>query len=277
MVKVQKSGNCYSVYLPNDWIKDNKIEKGSELEVQASRENLVLTAQSNERTVKKSVLTLATNNPEIIIKFIKAGYIAGNDDLEIKTSLLSDEALMKISRLVKNLNLNMIQVSKYGFHLKASTSIDDLPLFTWEFIYKIINIIRMAVTGERKEVINEQANSIYYNKLVIQRTVYRYQQLLTNQRIKPFEANLHLIMAINFNKIVHYLTQVKDKKYLNTLLTFMEKLLNVYNYTYLKPLTELMVELKELKNEDNALKNKTYRLLSEVISTLTEYYMAENA
>lgn len=65
--KIQKSGNSFSLYLPQFIIKKAKIKKGSEVSVDFQDDKIIITPSKKTLTLKEMLKSVSKNNrPELI-------------------------------------------------------------------------------------------------------------------------------------------------------------------------------------------------------------------
>lgn len=103
-------GSTYIISLPSKWIKDNRLEKGSELTIEETNGNLFLSHGSQEKTeLVKKINVEGKVDLENFQRALTSIYISDFDTLMIKSSQYIDqqlrETVRKFSRLVMGVEI----------------------------------------------------------------------------------------------------------------------------------------------------------------------------
>lgn len=274
--KVQKSGKSYYLYLPQKWIDDNLLTKGSEVNVDPFLNNIVVSVSStNKNSVRKISLMINTLEPEIITDMISHLFVAGYDEFELKfQSELNEETVKLIKNTIKDLGLNMMDLTQRSVKLYMSMSVNDIRKFARDSIYKALNFIRMLTGKEKKALLEEVVTSLYSFMFITLRSLTRYQQGLCQLNIKPYETRFYNTLASDLPHLLIHLMDIKDDKYIAEVKKVFEKLLVIFD----KPDLTSIIELKRIilklypdktTDEESYHKTRVGRFLREIVHTFT--------
>jgi hypothetical protein len=283
MRKLQRSGELYFVSLPTPWIKNNNLKKGAELDVQTNDNVITIKPlSSSSKNYKKTSLKIKKAGSEAIKNIIMSLFVAGYDEFKLSFSEeLSNEQFLKIKKIITSLGLGIINLNKKEVKIDVNIEISDVKKFVHNLIYQSINFCRMTIEKENTDLLKEQFTYFYNQRYILVRTIYRYQQGLTNLEIKPYEANFYHNIGRHITHLIIHMSYLKDKKYLDNLLKILEKFLTEYDNPNLEKLTELndyienldVSEAEKVTNNENYRIRRVYRSLKDIISDYDELIM----
>lgn len=103
-------GSTYIISLPSKWIRENRLEKGSELTIDDANGNLILSHGDREKTeLVKQINVESKVDLENFQRVLTSAYISDFDSLVIKSSQYIDhklrETVKKFSRLVMGVEI----------------------------------------------------------------------------------------------------------------------------------------------------------------------------
>jgi hypothetical protein len=264
--------------MPNQWIADNGLGKGSEVTV--SSDNSCLIVNRNEIPKgKRATIAIGIATPKVLTTFITGLFTAGFDEFELKfEKKLTKDAYNKLKELIFNFGLNMIELTDDSVKLNVNISITDIKTFTRDYLYKLLNYTRMVLTKTDDEIVEEQLRSIYYNRYIMLRSIYRFQKGLSSSDLKNYESNFYYDLAMNLNRLAINIRRVNDSAYLEKVKNILEKFLLVYKSPEINSLKNLLSLVEEIEVEDwskNYGKRRVYRCLKDMIRCAVEVYFAK--
>jgi phosphate uptake regulator len=106
---IQISPSTSVVSLPSEWIKKNKLKKGSEINLEESENRIILSSKSRKSS-KECELDVAGLDRRLIWGYVDAAYIAGYDTIVIKTNY--SEHMEDFEKVTKFFPGMMIQEEK---------------------------------------------------------------------------------------------------------------------------------------------------------------------
>lgn len=82
--RLQKIGSSVLVSLPKEWVDANKLDKGTEVELEVNENNISITANKAERPSKEIVISYPLPHDENIVADITGAYLLGYDVIRIR-------------------------------------------------------------------------------------------------------------------------------------------------------------------------------------------------
>ncbi len=130
---IQLSPSTSVVSLPSKWVKMNKLEKGSELDVDEKENKIVISTQS-QKSEKEISIDITNLKDRLFWAYLDAAYIAGYDVINLHSE--DQKQLNLMSKVAKSFP-GMIVVEQR----KNSATLKDLAGENKEDIDKILNRI----------------------------------------------------------------------------------------------------------------------------------------
>ncbi len=277
--KVQLSGRSYYAYLPTEWIKNNRLNKGSELRFNFVGNKLIIEPSLTNKKVVSINLKVNEYDVKILRQMITGLFIAGFDEFTLELNKpLNNELFRNLKELTSNIGLNMIDINNNSIKLNTNLSVNNIHKFVHDVIYKALNTVRMILNNENKELINHQEISLYYSRFIILRSLNRHLLSLNKLDIKPFEINLLRILAINLNRMIIHLRKINDKSFIKNIKHLFEKILVNYDKPNITQLNKLFTLINELKidfvnNNEDYHKRRVTRCFEDIIIELINHYL----
>lgn len=148
---IKQANQAYTITLPIEWVRKNKIDKNSEVEVTESERSIIITNTGNVES--KSAKIDATDFQERnIYRHISALYAKGIDEIEIKSDKdISSEILKALSNTIGYALLckkeNVFQIKDIG-----GSNYSDLD----EIFKRVFQMILSFYDAAIKDIFNEQ-------------------------------------------------------------------------------------------------------------------------
>lgn len=257
--KIQQSGRSFYLYMPTQWISDNKLIKGSEVNVNSSIKSLTISPQCLDIRTKSISLPMNSDNPEIIAEMVTHLFVAGYDEFELKfNNKLKKDSYDKLKKLMRTLGLNMIDLSDKSIKFYINISIDDIIKFGRDLVYKALNFTRMLLINEGNELLDEFITSFRYAILILLRSVNKYQLGQLQLNIKSYEIRFYNTLAIELKSILIHLRVLKNKNYISLVKKIFERLLILFDNPKLDGLIELKQMIFDLPS-DEIIDEESYR------------------
>ncbi len=132
--------NSYVISLPKEWIEENKLGKGSDINLNKFGENLVISSESDIQNDSREIIINCENKDSNLIKrLILSYYISNYSTIIIKN--FSSMELNNIKKIITNLfAVEVFEESQNKIIIKDILNIADISLI--EIIRRTDNIIR---------------------------------------------------------------------------------------------------------------------------------------
>lgn len=150
---VKQGAATMMISLPSKWVKENKLEKGSEVEVLEEGNCIKILSKGKEDFVQKSKLNIDRLAP-LVNRTIMAEYIKGIDELEVNFS--EKGAARKLQKEILNelLGFEIVKQSNNYLLIKDITGTEKRGIF--EFVNRIFLILdsmaeELIMAIEKKE------------------------------------------------------------------------------------------------------------------------------
>lgn len=271
--KLQKSGRSFFIYLPNQWIEENTLLQGNDLNVNLNKDSIIVTPLKSSQKIRKTSLNINIDNPDILAKTVTNLFVAGYDEFELNLNKeLTKSSLEKLKELVNKLGLNMVDISSRQVKFYVNLSIDDLKRFTRDYIYKALNLMRMINEGGK--LVDELITSFFYYRFITQRSIIKQNKLT------PTEIQLYNTIAINLGRFLIHLKKLNDHEFLNKIKNIFEKILSVYDKPDFMKLVELRKDSEDIfeeepENNEEYHKTRISRFIKDIIDGITINYFAD--
>jgi antitoxin component of MazEF toxin-antitoxin module len=267
---IKQGGGGYTIYLPKDWVEANKLEKGSELDVEVSDNHLILSTmpskKKSETTIKLSNLTESS-----IRTLITNTYRAGYDRIEV---LFKDEHQFKILQdVIKTRLIGFDAIKKQsGRCVVENITEPDYAQFANLLDKMLMNIEALfAVTKERfqSKKITDEMESYEEIEHRIQKYDNFCRRAITKQKKIGNKSEFFwtfLAHIIHGQRELYHLNKLLDKKNrvpakAMHLLEEAEKIFNLIKKAYENKDTEPLGEIHEMEKE--LIYKKGYNLLKD--------------
>ncbi|MFA5303282.1 MAG: hypothetical protein WC393_01970 [Candidatus Nanoarchaeia archaeon] len=249
--KLQKSGRSFYVYVPTKWVNDNCLKKGNELNVAINSEGVLIKNIKNKKNIKKISLKIKTSNPKVISNAIMNLFVIGYDEFElILDKKIEKNDYKKLKEFIVLFGLNIVDLTDKIIKLYTNVEINDLKRYVKEYLYKSLNVSRMLLENTSKELLEEQYSSFYYFRFLVQRTINRHNLGLINLDFNNFWAHYYENVALCLSKIINYMIQIKDKKFIEKCKFLFEKLLIQYSELNFEKINDLFSFVEALSNNN---------------------------
>jgi phosphate uptake regulator len=150
--RLQQIGSSILVSLPSQWIKSNKLKKGSIVPVDINRDNSIsIFPSENDMEDKTKELTIPYSpaSTDILVNEVYGAYLLGYDMIRIKaSSQISFEDADRIKKAMHKL-VGLEIVDEDGFHISAQFLLDADTLDA----EKILRRMNAIVAGMYRDII----------------------------------------------------------------------------------------------------------------------------
>jgi phosphate uptake regulator len=173
---IKQANQAYTITLPIDWVRKNKIDKNSEVEVTVSEKSIIITnkGEVESKFVKIDATDFQDRN---IYRHITALYAKGIDEIEIKSDKdISSEILKGLSNTIGYALLckkdKVFQIKDLGG--ANYSNLDEIFKTVFQMVLSFYESAIKDIFGEQKETENElRIRDIEINKfcLFLQRAI----------------------------------------------------------------------------------------------------------
>jgi len=242
------------VSLPSKWIKQNSLDKGSEIDIE-QKDNLILISAKSIELQKKSIeIKLEGKTESIIRTYLMNIYRAGYD--HISAEYESEQQYIAATKAVKTLiGMEITKKDKNHFIIESITepSSDQFDNIMLKIFYASQEIINLT-----KERLNNQKITGDYDE--IEQRIMRYESFCKRTLSKKIVLNEKSEFLWTFITLLHrgqreiyhmntYLSsKQKYSKELINLLNLADKVFNLLKESYLKQNMNSLSELHEIES-----------------------------
>lgn len=226
--KLQKISNSLLITLPQEWTKENKLLKGSKLNIEVKDNNLVISSQPIK--IEKEEIISVINYNSSFVKIFLRDYVNGVNTIKVKNISKNDVA--KIQDIIKNLVLNaqIIDEKKDEIIIKIfETKEFDFSMCLKRIINIISSIFEDILNQDIKDVRkrDEILGQFYY--LLLRQISYRmtYYSNESLQLLKMWLCAEKLEFIGDMLKRINKLNK-NDLDYAKNVYDFYKKVINAF-------------------------------------------------
>jgi phosphate uptake regulator len=159
--RLQKIGSSILISLPSQWVKSNKLKKGSIVPVDINRDNSISIFPSEDTAdeAKEVTIPYSSESMDTLVNQVYGAYLLGYDMIRIKAgSPISFEDADRIKRAMRKL-VGLEIVDEDGVHISAQFLLDANTLDA-EKILRRMSAIVAGMYRDLLEAIKSRENSI---------------------------------------------------------------------------------------------------------------------
>ena len=164
IIKQGMGGN--TIFLPIDWVRDNNLKVGEDIELYEEDNKLILTPPNTKRPIKQIKIKLETADYNIIRSYMGGLYRAGYD--EISVELKENKIIQTLQQVIDSLEgFEIFNITKDSCTIKSILSINEINLKS-HFLKMIYTITAMQETIQNKKNSKQEMFELR-NKILKQR------------------------------------------------------------------------------------------------------------
>lgn len=276
--KIIKFGNSsFVITLPNEWMKANNLEKGSEINLGVTDKIITLSSQK-EKTVKRAVIDISNKPLKLFNRELISYYLKNYKFIEI----IGDDILDKIDQIKifqdKLSSVEIVEINENKIVFKDLTSPSELDLK--HIISEITNMLKMLFEQLKKnDDEKKQAKHFFISQLdsnINKLTFLAFKAINYNldtiQNPEEIKGSIHYWRLVTsfetigdiIKRIARYLRNTDEKQ--TTIL--LPVLINVENY--FEFITNLLSKKINLQNNLKLYLDKKQSLLRDIENVRTK-------
>jgi phosphate uptake regulator len=159
--RLQKIGSSILISLPSQWVKSNKLKKGSIVPVDINRDNSISIFPSEDAAEEAKEVTIPYSpaSMDTLVNQVYGAYLLGYDMIRIKaSSQISFEDADRIKKAMRKL-VGLEIVDEDGFHISAQFLLDASTLDAEKILRRMSTIVA-GMYRDLLEAIKSKENSI---------------------------------------------------------------------------------------------------------------------
>jgi len=258
---IKQANQAYTITLPIDWVRKNKLDKNSELDLSESEKSLIITNQgeTEHKTARVDINTLDERN---IARIIKALYAKGIDEIELTST---QDVTSTIIRAISNtIGFALVSQKDNTYTIKdvGGTSYSDLDEIFKRVFQMILNFYESAIndifTTEKETLESLDSRDREINKFcfLLQRAINKmsYSDIINGRAlftysfgIEKIGDEIHRLWRANLKHDVQKTPQIK--KLAQDSLLGLEKAFEFY-YQFNPKYAEHVYDLRQKVRED---------------------------
>ena len=244
--------NSYVISLPKEWIEENKLGKGSEINLNKFDENLIISTESNIRSDSKEIIINCHDKDLNLIKrLILSSYISNFSTIIIKE--FSPTELNNIKKIITNLfAVEIFEESQNKIIIKDILNITDISLI--EIIRRTDNIIRTMFNDSIDSFDETLTKDVIVRDDDVNRLSYLALKVL---KLSLKDSSVSKILKLNGSIILHAWELIA-------------RLENISDST--KRISSLIANLKLNTNEKKNIADFLMVLKSDYINVMKSFY-----
>ena len=251
---VKQGASTLMVSLPSKWIKENQLDKGSEIDLQIHNNELTINASEKKQTYKEATIKITTNTESAIRTILTNAYRLGYDKI-----ILTYSEPINIDIIKKTINNNLL-----GYELtntkKESCTIENITEPSSEHAEKIflkvlhgiselINLVEQQIQGKNK---SQEIEEIEHKIKQYDNFVRRTQSKSLKQASLQWLFHSQLIHAQREIYMIYLFLKNNKLKVSNETKKFYEKLKEIYETLkegYLKKDTKILEKIHIMEKQ----------------------------
>src|SRR5919198_1120979 len=158
--RLQKIGSSILISLPSQWVKSNKLKKGSIVPVDINRDNSIsiFASENMAEDAKEVTVPYSPASMDTLVNQVYGAYLLGYDMIRIKAnSQISFEDADRVKKAMRKL-FGLEIVDEDGFHISAQFLLDANTLDA-EKILRRMSAIVAGMYRDMLEAIKLKQNS----------------------------------------------------------------------------------------------------------------------
>ena len=126
--RLQRIGSSILVSLPKEWVVENNLDKGSEVEIETGQDSISISANKEVRPTKELVISYPLPKEENIVADLTGAYLLGFDVIEINSkSIIPGKDREKIRNSMRRL-VGMEIIEEDASHINMQFLLDATTL-----------------------------------------------------------------------------------------------------------------------------------------------------
>jgi len=253
--KVNQVGTgTLTISLPVNWVKDNNIRKGDELDLLVKGKELRL-GSASKTDFMSTQISLTSNNSRYIFQIIRNLYLIGFDEIKIN---YKDNKILSTIQEVSNklIGFEIEKKKKNNCTIKnlstgIETQIDPLLRRIFLLNKSLFETTIDQITNKEFEI-----NNILNLRDNIKKLLNLYRRIITKKKVfSPIKNRSIYIILIRISMICDnivyshkYLTKNKDINNFEILLKYIKEVSQMYNFYYTIFYSKKLEQVDELNN-----------------------------
>ncbi len=159
--RLQKIGSSILVSLPTEWIKNNKLRKGSIVPVDVNRDNTlsIFASESEAEPTKEATIQYSPASMESLVNQVYGAYLLGYDVIRVRASdAISYEDAERFKKAMRKL-VGLEIVEEDGRNITSQFLLDPNTLDA-EKILRRLNSLVAGMFRETMEAIRQKQNTV---------------------------------------------------------------------------------------------------------------------
>jgi phosphate uptake regulator len=160
--RLQKIGSSILISLPSEWIRNNKLKKGSTVPIEINRDNTISIFPSQEEAddkTKEVTIPYSPASMDTLVNQVYGAYLLGYDMIRIKASLqISFDDADRIKKAMRKL-VGLEIIDEDGLNITAQFLLDANTLDAEKILRRMSSIVA-GMYRDVLEAIRSKENSI---------------------------------------------------------------------------------------------------------------------
>ena len=160
--RLQKIGSSILISLPSEWIRNNKLKKGSTVPIEVNRDNTISIFPSQEEAddkIKEVTIPYSPASMDTLVNQVYGAYLLGYDMIRIKASLqISFDDADRIKKAMRKL-VGLEIIDEDGLNITAQFLLDANTLDAEKILRRMSSIVA-GMYRDVLEAIRSKENSI---------------------------------------------------------------------------------------------------------------------
>jgi phosphate uptake regulator len=192
---IRQANQAYTITLPIDWVRKNKIDKNSEVDLAVNEKSLIINSENTDfgGSIKLDVSELSPRN---IHEHLTALYARGYDEIEITSD--KDISSIITSRLSSTIGFALVSQSKDKYIIRDISpsnypNLDDIFKRVFQMLILFYDSAFSDIFGEQKETLeNLKSRDIEINKFCL------YLERAVNKSAYQNPVNSRILFAYSY-------------------------------------------------------------------------------
>lgn len=208
---VQKTGNMFYVYLPTSWCKKNRIAHSSKVILEQDNANrLIVSSQLVEKKPKSLVLSIKSDDMNVIQKIIMSCYI--NPTNSFKIHLDKELNFTKLLEQKKLLNIEFVEMDKKMINCESGITVENPQHLLKNMVHKTKNLLQLMMHNYNKEIIERYEDEIDKNKILVDKAIITAFSSSNTSKLKLIDLYYISLLSKNVEELVDHLIRLESNE-----------------------------------------------------------------
>ncbi|MBS3106810.1 hypothetical protein J4419_04065 [Candidatus Woesearchaeota archaeon] len=208
---VQRTGKMHYLYLPTEWCRKHKITSETKVGLTEMNDGTILVSPQLQGKKHKIVqISLPAKYTGTLMNAIMACYVNPTQAFKIQLGKKADvKELLSKKALISG--LEFVEIDGEHVTYEASMQVAEPDALLKTLVKKIRNLLYVMTEEHDDTIIQKYEEEIDRSKVLIQKSVI--SALVDNEstRLKAIELHYTMQMAIELERLVDHLIQIKEK------------------------------------------------------------------